>query len=75
MGRHHLMLIRLTAIGALIKQRAGAGADVLALVTFASRALADEVAAMLTKIVAPRIGVVAGPQFIEDSGLPFTLHE
>ena len=51
----HLMLIGKAPIGAIIEQRAGAWPDVLTLMALATRALADEIVAMLTEIIAPGI--------------------
>ena len=58
MHRDHVMLIGLAAVGAVVDQRATAGADILALMTFTSRTLPDEKIAMFAEIIAPRIGVV-----------------
>src|SRR5262249_7870254 len=66
MGCDHLVLIRLAAVGAVIEQRAGTGPDVLTLVAFASRTLADIVPAMFAEIVAPGIRVVDGRRLVED---------
>jgi hypothetical protein len=43
--------------------------------TLTTGALADKEIAVLTKIVAPGIRVVAGRALVEHQGLPLTLHE
>ena len=60
MRRHHVVLIGLAAVGAVVEQRAIARPDILALMAFAAGALADEEIAVLAEIIAPRIGVVGG---------------
>src|SRR5215831_9836489 len=66
MGGHHVVLVGLATIGAIVEQRAGTRADVLTLMAFAAGTLADEIVAMFAEIIAPWIRVVAGGAFIED---------
>ncbi len=55
MSGHDFVLVGLATVRALVEQRAGAWPDILALMAFAARTLADEIAAMLAEIIAPRI--------------------
>src|SRR5262249_48724993 len=50
-----LVPIRQTTVRAIVEECAGAGPNVLALMSFAARALTDEVPTMLAKIIAPWI--------------------
>ena len=53
MSGNDFVLVGLATIRALIEQRAGAWPDILTLMAFAARTLADEIAAMLAEIIAP----------------------
>src|SRR5262245_42047009 len=61
-----LMPVVLATFRAFVDQRARAWAHILTLVAFAPRTLADEKAAMLAKIIAPRIRVIGRSAFVEN---------
>jgi hypothetical protein len=63
---YHIMLVGLAAISAGVEQFADAGPDVLALMAFAARTLANEKAAMLAEVITPGIRVVARRALVED---------
>ena len=54
-GSDYVVLVRQTAIRAIIEELAGAWPDVLALMTLAPRTLADKIVTVLTEIIAPWI--------------------
>ena len=62
----HIVLIGLAAVGSLDPLCAGAWPDVLALMAKAARTVADKEVAMLAKIVAPGVGIVAAPTLVFD---------
>src|SRR4029077_13641179 len=70
MGGDNLMLIGQATIGAVVEKRARARANVLALMALSTWALANEVVAMFTKIIAPRVRVVARCTLVEGQRPP-----
>jgi hypothetical protein len=55
MGGDNVVLVGQATICTIIEERTGAWADILALMTFPTRALANEIAAMLAEIIAPGV--------------------
>src|SRR6185437_15455504 len=63
------VLIRQTAVGLRVGEHAVSGTDVLALVTVAAWALADEKIPQFAEIVAPGIGEIFRRRFVEHQRL------
>jgi hypothetical protein len=55
MGGDNVVLIGQATICTIIEERTGAWPDILALMAFAARTLANEVAAMLAEIITPGV--------------------